>query len=109
MSDDIEKMIARRLWKVFQFHLPDTPNRVARAMLKEGLPTGEQLIMLRQLEGPHVGIVGCASSGGGGGGGWVWVDGVWVDGGGGGWKSNAPAGWSQTYLTLATAHHARNT
>ena len=35
MSDDIEKMIARRLWKVFQFHLPDTPNRVARAMLKE--------------------------------------------------------------------------
>lgn len=35
MNDDIEKMIARRLWKVFQFHLPDTPNRVARAMLKE--------------------------------------------------------------------------
>ena len=35
MNDDIEKMIARRLWKVFQFHLPDTPNRVARAVLKE--------------------------------------------------------------------------
>jgi hypothetical protein len=32
---EIENLIAKRLWKVFQFHLPDTPNRVARAMLKE--------------------------------------------------------------------------
>ena len=34
-NGEIENLIARRLWKVFQFHLPDTPNRVARAMLKE--------------------------------------------------------------------------
>jgi hypothetical protein len=34
-NSDIEILIARRLWKVFQFHLPDTPNRVARAVLKE--------------------------------------------------------------------------
>jgi hypothetical protein len=32
---EIENLIARRLWKVFEFHLPDTPHRVARAMLKE--------------------------------------------------------------------------
>jgi hypothetical protein len=34
-NSDIEILIANRLWKVFQFHLPDTPNRVARAVLKE--------------------------------------------------------------------------
>jgi SAM-dependent methyltransferase len=35
VSQEIENLIARRLWKVFEFHLPDTPHRVARAMLKE--------------------------------------------------------------------------
>jgi len=34
-NGEIENLIARRLWKVFEFHLPDTPNRVARAVLKE--------------------------------------------------------------------------
>jgi len=34
-NGEIENLIARRLWKVFEFHLPDTPNRVAKAVLKE--------------------------------------------------------------------------
>jgi len=33
--EEAERLIASRLWKQFQFHLPDTPIRVTRAMLKE--------------------------------------------------------------------------
>jgi hypothetical protein len=35
MSKEIEDLVARRLWKVFEFELPDTPHRVVRVMLKE--------------------------------------------------------------------------
>jgi hypothetical protein len=35
MNQEIEYLIAKRLWKVFEFELPDTPNRVARVVLKE--------------------------------------------------------------------------
>jgi hypothetical protein len=35
MSQEIQNLIAKRLWKVFEFELPDTPNQVAKVILKE--------------------------------------------------------------------------
>jgi len=34
-TEDVERLIANRLWKQFQFQLPDTPIRVTKTILKE--------------------------------------------------------------------------
>jgi hypothetical protein len=33
MTSDLEKHISKQLWNYFEFELPDTPQRVARALL----------------------------------------------------------------------------
>jgi hypothetical protein len=33
MTSDLEKLIAKQLWNYFEFELPDTPQRVARALM----------------------------------------------------------------------------
>jgi len=32
-TTDLEKLIAKQLWNYFEFELPDTPQRVARALI----------------------------------------------------------------------------
>lgn len=32
-ATDLEKLIAKQLWHYFEFELPDTPQRVAKALL----------------------------------------------------------------------------
>jgi hypothetical protein len=32
-TTDLEKLIAKQLWHYFEFELPDTPQRIAKALL----------------------------------------------------------------------------